>query len=234
MPLFLPLPLIAIVHLPFPYPVLWSTNLTPKCPQDISKITIRACSRIRNSHHRVSQLFQDTMFLNSTFHHFFNIRRIYTIPTSDCRTPSLQMLPGRRRTPADPTQSNRRWGAGQVIPEETCDKEELQLINGLNKLISNRDRDVPAQQAALCLNKAFIPNRLKNQTRICKQKRHCWLRRKFTTTLSSYNLETYIFRITPRRNIRASLSSFVVSGYSLRPRTWKLECCASNQSVWRS
>ena len=146
-------------------------------------------------------------------------------PRFKCYQDALELLQIQGRITAD---------GKLVVPEEPCEKDELQFINGLNKLISNRDRDVPAQQAALCLNKAFIPNRLNNQTRLCKQNRRCWLRWKLTTAFPSHNLETYICRITPRRNIRASLSSIVVSGYSLRPRTWKLECCASNQSVWRS
>ncbi len=100
--------------------------------------------------------FEDIVSLNSTSHYFFNIWRTNTVSISDavrprfeCYQDALELLQIQGKVTAD---------AKLVISEEPCEKEELQLIKGLNKLTSSGDRGFHARQAALGLNEAFILN----------------------------------------------------------------------------
>ena len=83
------------------------------------------------------------MSLNNSSHHFFDIWRINTVSTSHTVTPRsecYQDVPGLLQIQGRMTADGKL-----VIPEETCDKEEPQLINGVDKLISSGDRDLHAR-----------------------------------------------------------------------------------------
>ena len=100
--------------------------------------------------------FEDIVSLNSTCDYFFNIWRTHTVSISDavrprfeCYEDALELLQIQGKVTAD---------GKLVISEEPCEKGELQLINGLNKIMSSEDRILHARQAALDLNKAFVLN----------------------------------------------------------------------------